>query len=142
VTAHRTFLLEQIEAGTQAVQGLVEHFPAGRWDWQPRPESWSARQNLNHLRNVEGRYLERLEGVLAEGEYVQAPRPAEEPASSGETVSEILEQFVALRGRELELFRGLTEAQWHQEFDHPTLWGVISVEFWAERLVTHGSEHV
>ena len=121
MTAHRTFLLEQIEAGTQAVEGLVEHFAAERWDWQPKPESWSARENLNHLRNVEGRYLERLEGVLAEGEYVPTARPQVEPADDSETVTEILEQLAALRGRELALFRGLSAEQWKHEFDHPTL---------------------
>ena len=142
VTAYRTFLLEQIEAGTQAVQGLVRHLPADRGDCRPAPERWSARENLNHLRNVERRYLERLEGVLAEGEYVPPTKPDVEPADASESLSAILEQFVALRGRELALFRRLSPAQWEHGFDHPTLWGVISVEFWAERIITHCSEHV
>ena len=69
-----------------------------------------------------------------------AARPQVEPADNSATVSAILEQFVELRGRELALFRGLSAAQWEHEFDHPTLWGVISVEFWAERVITHCSE--
>ena len=86
--------------------------------------------------------MERPERVLAEGEYVPAARPQVKPADNSKTVSEILEQFMALRGRELALFRSLSDAQWEQEFDHPTLWGVTSVEFWAERVITHCSEHV
>ena len=72
---------------------------------------------------MEGRYLERLEGVLAEGEYMPAAQPQVEPADDSKTVSEILALFVALRGRALALFRSLSAAQWEQEFEHPTLWG-------------------
>ena len=94
------------------------------------------------MRNVERRYLERLRGVLAEGEHVPAAKPEVEPADESESIAAILDQFVLLRDRELGLFHGLSAAQWQHKFDHPTLWGVISVEFWAERVIAHCSEHV
>ncbi len=142
MTDYREFLLEQIERDTLEMRGLVEHFPPNRWDWRPEPEAWSAREHLHHARNVERRYLERLEGVLAHGEYVPAPKTQQEPGETSEEPATILEEYAALRGREVATLGRLTPDQWRHEFDHPTLWGRVSVEWWAERMVEHTTEHL
>ncbi len=142
MTDYREFLLYQIEIDTEEMRGLVHHFPPDRWDWRPGPGQWTAREHLNHARNVERRCLERLEGVLAHGEYVPPAKPQSEPVDRSESPTTLLEDYVSLRRREIAAFRPLTPSQWAHEFDHPTLWGRITVEWWAERVVEHTAEHL
>ncbi len=72
---YREFLVHQIEIDTGEMRGLVQHFPSDRWHWRLGPKLWTAWEHLNHARNVERRYLERLEGVLEHGEYVPSAHP-------------------------------------------------------------------
>ena len=142
MTAYREFLVEQIGRDTATVQAFVEYFPADRWEWSAGPKLWPAREHLNHVRNVELRYLERLEGVLAAGEYVPEARPREEPGDPSEPIAAIVEAFAATRALEVAALAGLSASQWAHTFDHPTLWGRVSVEWWAERIVEHTAQHI
>jgi hypothetical protein len=141
VTAYEEFLLKQIEEDTETVQGLVRHFPADRWDWAPG-ELWTARQHLIHLRNTEDRFLDRLRGVLAHGEYAPSSGPQPAPRESAEEPGSIVAEYAALRAQEVETFHSLTAAQWSHTFDHPTAWGRVSVAFWADRVFGHTADHI
>ena len=54
----------------------------------------------------------------------------------------LVEDYAAARQREVAVLQALTPTQWEQEFDHPTLWGRVSVEWWAERILHHTSDHL
>jgi len=139
---YREFLVHQIEVDTAEMRGLVQHFPPDRWNWRPGPQLWTAWEHLNHARNVERRYLEQLEGVLEHGEYAPSARPATEPEDQDETPLALVDDYSGLRHREIDIFQALSADQWRQEFNHPTLWGHVSVQWWAERVVAHTTEHL
>lgn len=140
---YQQFLLETIRRGAEELPGLARFFPPDRLRWKPRPASWSAMQHLHHLRLVEQRYLERLEGVLAHGEYVPAPtpKPGAEPEAS-ESSKAIVADYLRAREREIAVLERLAPADWRRRFEHPTGWGEVSVEWWAERIVQHTADHL
>ena len=78
---------------------------------------------------------------MRDGQYVPAPVQHVEP-EDGEAAVDILDGFLDARRRAIEVYEGLAEAQWAQIFNHPTIWGDVSVEWWAERFIQHSTEHV
>ena len=141
MTPYQHTLIETLSRGMLDLRGFVEHFPADRWDWQPSPTNWSVRRNLHHMRDTEQRYLERLEGVLREGEYVPSPVEQTEPDPAG-SIDAILDHYAAARDKIIVTLRGLSAEEWATVFTHPTLWGAISVEWWAERVIEHSTDHL
>jgi len=141
MTPYQAFLVAAIRRGLDDVAGIIQFFPPAAIERELRPGQWTIRQHLAHMRTVEQRYLERLEGVLATGAYVPAPAPTDAPGTD-EPIKDILEGFLAAGRRSHDLFNGLSDAQWNVRFVHPTIWGEVSVEWWAERFNQHVAEHL
>jgi hypothetical protein len=141
MNGHQESLTRTLRAGLAEVVGVVQAFPAESVDRMLRPGEWPVRRHVHHLRQIEGRYLERLEGVLTQGAYV--PSQVEHaPPPEAESVDEMLAGFIAARTRALAVFEALDDDQWEQVFTHPTVWGEVTVEWWAERFIQHTAEHL
>ena len=78
--------------------------------------------------------------MLAHGQYSPPVRRSEgDPRGR---LLEIAKDYAAVRERELHVLRGLTPEQWEHRFDHPTIWGEVSMQWWPERLCQHTAEHL
>lgn len=141
MTPYQAFLVDSIRRGLDDVATIVRFFSPGDLDRELRPGQWTLRQHLVHMRITEERYLERLEGILTSGSYVPSPRPTDTPQSS-ESIEDILAGFLAAGRRSVEVFDGLSDAQWNLVFNHPTIWGDVTIEWWAERYNQHTAEHL
>jgi DinB superfamily len=141
MTPYRQFLVDSLRRGAAEVEGLVLHFPAESADTELVPGEWAARTHISHLRDIERRYVERLEGVLADGEYVPVAVQHIGPRND-ETVAEMLEGYREARERAIEIYEGLGAERWAHVFNHPTIWGDVTVEWWAERFIQHTAEHI
>ena len=141
MTPYQQFLVDSLRRGADEVEGLVRHFPAARVDEELVPGAWAARRHMSHLRDVEGRYVERLEGVLADGEYVPVAVRQIAPKDD-EPIDEMLDAYLNARNRAIEVYEGLSGKQWAHAFNHPTIWGDVTVEWWAERFNQHTAEHI
>jgi uncharacterized damage-inducible protein DinB len=141
MNAYHAFLVRNLESGLEAVPALIRAFPVARLDEEIRAGEWSVRRHAHHLRHIERRYLERLEGVI-EGTG-RIPEPVHhQPPPEDEPIEAILEGFADARRRSIAVFRGLGDDRWSTVFNHPTLYGLITIEWWAERFVQHTAEHL
>jgi hypothetical protein len=58
-----------------------------------------------------------------------------------ESIDVILDPYAAARNRIIVTQGGLSPEEWATIFTHLTLWGTISVEWWAERVIEHSTDH-
>src|SRR5262249_56766166 len=88
--------------------------PPAALDARPRPEEWSARENLAHLARHQAVYIDRLRRVLTEdrpalGRY-RAEEDAEWPAWATLPVDEAVGRVRAFRAELVALVRSLSPA--------------------------------
>lgn len=140
-TEYQAFLLRTLRGGLEEVSALVRAFPGSAADRDWIRDAWPVRQHINHLRQIEGRYLQRLELTLEGSDRI--PPPVEQaPPAPDEPMESILDGYLDAGWRALAVFEGLTPEQWATRFVHPTIWGEVSVEWWAERFAQHTAEHI
>lgn len=142
MTEYQDVLIETIGRGLSDVSQFARHFPRDRVEWDPLANGWSVKQNLHHMREVEERYLDRLEGVLREGREYTPPAVQPSDADPAESLESIVEGYGAAREKETAILKGLSGEEWRCVFVHATIWGEISVEWWAERMVEHTADHL
>ena len=141
MTDYQAFLIQALTRDLDDVVDFVRFFPKDAVDREIRPGEWTLRQHLQHMRITEERYLLRLEGILATGAHVLPP-PPQGAQQSDEPLDVTLEAYRAAGHRLIDLFQSLTDDQWRLVFNHPTIWGDISVEWWAHQVIQHTAEHV
>ena len=134
------FTLDVMRRQLDELRGLVAWFPTEFVDWEPRG-AWSLRTHVHHMRHTEQRYLDRLDGLLAASDYVLPPAELP-PTDPEEAARDIVEGYAARRERSIALFEGLTAGQWSMTFNHPTVWGDVTLAWWAERYVHHTADHL
>ena len=134
------FALDVMRRQLEELRGLVARFPTEFVDWEPRG-AWSLRTHLHHMRHTEQRYLDRLEGVLASPDYVLPPAELP-PTDPEEDTNDIVAGYALRRERAMAIFEDLKDDQWSTTFNHPTVWGDVTLTWWAERLVHHTADHL
>jgi len=112
---------------------------------RPRPEEWSARENLAHLARHHAVFLERLRRLLAEdhpplGRY-RAEEDPEWPAWAALPLDEALDRLRALRAELVALVRSLSPAETARTGFHPTF-GELDVAGWLEFVLLHEAHHL
>jgi hypothetical protein len=141
MTPYQQFLLETLRAQERELAGLIEFFPAGHLDQPLRKGDWSTREHMNHVRMVERRYRDRLQGIVAGDETVPPP-VRNRPPGEGEPIGDMVAGYRDARQSAIGLFEALAPPAWNRVFNHPTIWGDVTVEWWAERMVQHTAEHL
>jgi hypothetical protein len=112
---------------------------------RPRPEEWSARENLAHLARHHAVFLERLRRLLAEdrpalGRY-RAEEDAEWPTWAALPLDEALDRLRALRAALVALVRSLSPAETARTGYHPTF-GELDVAGWLDFFLLHEAHHL
>jgi uncharacterized damage-inducible protein DinB len=112
---------------------------------RPRPEEWSARENLAHLARHHAVFLTRLRRLLAEdrpalGRY-RAEEDSEWPAWAALPLDDMLDRLRALRAELVALVRSLSPAESARTGLHPTF-GEMDVAEWLDFFLLHEAHHL
>jgi uncharacterized damage-inducible protein DinB len=124
---------------------LAEGRPREDLDARPRPEEWSARENLAHLARHQVVFLARLARLLAEdqphlGRY-RAEDDAEWPAWQALPVDEVVRRHRETRRGLVAWTDGLTGEGAARVGVHPTF-GPMTVAQWLEFFLLHEAHHL
>jgi uncharacterized damage-inducible protein DinB len=127
------------------VSAALAAIPAARRGVPEREGAWSATQVLSHLADVEMAWSVRLRQILVMDDYVmdgfdQAAWAAALPYASWDAEAS-LALFARLRERNLDLWRGLTPAQWQRSARHAHRDGRESLADIARLLAGHDLRH-
>jgi len=140
-------LLGRLETQIEALDFILtiaQGTPAAL-DARPRPDEWSARENLAHLARHHAVFLERLRRLLQEdrpalGRY-RAEDDPEWPAWAILSPEEALRRLRSLRIELVALVRSLSLAAGARTGLHPTF-GEMDVAGWLEFFLLHEAHHL
>jgi hypothetical protein len=138
-------LLARLETQLGALDLILDRATPAALDARPRPEEWSARENLAHLARHHAVFLERLRRLQAEerpalGRY-RAEEDPEWPAWSTLPADEVLGRMRALRAELVAIVRGMSPAESGRTGLHPTF-GEMDVAGWLDFFLLHEAHHL
>lgn len=138
-------LLERLRTQLDALPFVLARATPSTLDARPRPEEWSARENLAHLARHHAVFLDRLRRLLAEDRPALGRYRAEEdpdwPAWATLPLDGILARLQALRGELVALVRSLSPPEFARTGLHPTF-GELDVAGWLEFFLLHEAHHL
>jgi DinB superfamily len=138
-------LLARLECQLEALEFLDARGTPAAFEVRPRPEEWSARENLAHLARHHAVFLERLRRLLTEdrpalGRY-RAEEDGEWPAWIALPQEEVLGRLRALRSELVALVRSMSPAESARTGYHPTF-GELDVAGWLDFFLLHEAHHL
>jgi uncharacterized damage-inducible protein DinB len=109
-------------------------------------DGWSLNEVLTHLVYVEGRYLKRLQRIVAEDNpTVPAIQPEDTPLISEtfqqEDTADLLLQFKECRAETITFLKTLSPGQWQRPAIHEHT-GKTTLRFLVQLLIEHDIEHM
>ena len=140
-----TSLLARLETQLEALGLILVRATPAALDTRPRPEEWSARENLAHLARHHAVFLDRLRRLLTEdrpdlGRY-RAEDDPEWAAWAALPQGEILHRLSALRAELVAIVRSLSPAESARTGLHPTF-GEMDVAGWLGFFLLHEAHHL
>lgn len=138
-------LLARLETQLEALGLILARATPAALDARPRPEEWSARENLAHLARHHAVFLDRLRRLLTEdrpalGRY-RAEDDPEWAAWATLPQDEILDRLRALRAELVAVVRSLSPAESARTGLHPTF-GEMDVAEWLGFFLLHEAHHL
>jgi len=138
-------LLGRLTTQLEALDSILARATPAMLEARPRPEEWSARENLAHLARHHAVFLERLRRLLTEdrpplGRY-RAEEDPEWPAWAPLPADEVVRRLRALRAELVGLVRSLSPAQAARTGLHPTF-GEMDVAGWLNFFLLHEAHHL
>ena len=138
-------LLARLETQLEALGLILARATPAVLDARPRPEEWSARENLAHLARHHAVFLDRLRRLLTEdrpalGRY-RAEDDHEWAAWAALPQDEILHRLSALRAELVAVVRSLSPAESARTGLHPTF-GEMDVAGWLGFFLLHEAHHL
>ena len=138
-------LLGRLESQLQALDFILARAAPGALDARPRPDEWSARENLAHLARHHAVFIERLRRLLVAerpdlGRY-RAENDPEWTAWAALPADEIVERLRRMRAELVALVRGLSPADAARTGLHPTF-GEMDVAAFLEFFLLHEAHHL
>jgi hypothetical protein len=138
-------LLARLESQLGALDLILARATPAALNARPRPEEWSARENLAHLARHQAVFLERLRRLLAEERPVLGRYRAEEdpewPAWATLPPDEVLSRLRALRAELVADVRAMSPAESARTGLHPTF-GEMDVAGWLDFFLLHEAHHL
>jgi hypothetical protein len=131
----------------RVVDALLRDLPTGWTGAAEGPGTWSPYDVVGHLVHGERTdWIPRVEHLLAHGEAVPFPpfdRFAQFEESRGRSISELLDEFAALRAKSLDRLKALrlTPADLERTGRHPELGRVVLAQHLAT-WVAHDLDHL
>ena len=137
-------LIARYAAGFDEVEGALTDFPAGGLTARPLPGKWSAAEIVHHLADSESTSAWRIRKLLAEDHPIiqgyDQERYAKKLRYNERDIAPSLEAFRAARATTVQLFPGLTDADWAREGWHTDA-GRYSAETWLGIYAVHAHNH-
>ena len=138
-------LVERLRTQHDALRFVLAKATPAALDARPRPEEWSARENLAHLARHHTAFLARLRRLLSEdrpdlGRY-RAEDDPDWPDWAALPVDDVLERLRILRAELVELVRSLSPQECARTGRHPTF-GDLDVAGWLEFFLLHEAHHL
>ena len=138
-------LLARLETQLDALGLVLDRAAPAALDARPRPEEWSARENLAHLARHHAVFLERLRRLVGEdrpdlGRY-RAEDDLEWPAWIALPLPEVLERLRGLRAELIALVRSLSPSESARTGLHPAF-GEMDAAGWLEFFLLHEAHHL
>ena len=138
-------LLARLETQLEALGPILDRATPAALDARPRPDEWSARENLAHLARHHAVFLDRFRRLLAEdrpplGRY-RAEDDREWPAWAVLPAEEAVARLRGLRAELVRLVRSLSPAQSARVGVHPTF-GEMDVAGWLHFFLLHEAHHL
>ena len=140
----RRELVERYRAGPAVIREAVAGLDAAALDRRPADGGWTPREVVHHTADSEMASAIRLRRLVAEeeplivgydgDEFARRLRYAERP------IEPALDAIAAARSTTLQIFDGLSEAEWARTGRHSEL-GEYGVERWLEIYAEHCHEH-
>ncbi len=138
-------LIARLTTQLESVSLVLARAAPGALDARPRPDEWSARENLAHLARHHAVFVARLRRLLAEDRPALGRYRAEEdpdwPAWAALPLDEALERLRALRAELVALVRALSPAESARTGVHPTF-GELDVAGWLDFFLLHEAHHL
>jgi DinB superfamily len=138
-------LLSRLETQLEALDLILGGATPATLDARPRPEEWSARENLAHLARHQAVFIDRLRHLLTEerptlGRY-RAEEDPEWPAWATLPADEAVRRLRALRAELVALVRSLSPPESARTGLHPTF-GEMDVSGWLGFFLLHEAHHL
>ncbi len=138
-------LLARLETQLEALGLILARATPAVLDARPRPEEWSARENLAHLARHHAVFLDRLRRLLTEDrpalDRYRAEDDREWAAWATLPQDEILHRLRALRAELVAVVRSLSPAESTRTALHPTF-GEMDVAGWLGFFLLHEAHHL
>ena len=138
-------LRARLETQLEALDPILARATPAALEARPRPDEWSARENLAHLARHLAVFLERMKRLLAEdrpalGRY-RAEDDPEWPAWAGLPADEAVARLRRLRAELILLVGSLSPTQSARTGVHPTF-GEMHVAGWLHFFLLHEAHHL
>jgi hypothetical protein len=138
-------LVARLTTQLESVDFVLARAAPGALESRPRPEEWSARENLAHLARHHAVFLARLRRLLTEdrpslGRY----RAEEDPdwaAWAALPLPDVLARLRALRAELVALVGSLSPTDSARTGLHPTF-GELDVAGWLDFFLLHEAHHL
>jgi hypothetical protein len=138
-------LVARLTTQLESVGLILVRAAPGALEARPRPEEWSARENLAHVARHHAVFLARLQRLLAEDRPALGRYRAEEdpdwPTWAALPLPEVLERLRALRAELIALVGSLSPAESVRVGLHPTF-GELDVAGWVDFFLLHEAHHL
>ena len=138
-------LVERLTTHLDALSFVLARATPAALEARPRPDEWSARENLAHLARHHAVFLTRLRRLLAEDRPELGRYRAEDDPDwvdwAGLPLASVLERLRTLRAELLLLVRSLSPLDWARTGIHPTF-GEMDVAGWLEFFLLHEAHHL
>ena len=161
--APRTAMLERLIATPVELERAVAAATDAQLGRRPEPGSWSAKEIVCHLRDVEELFQVRFHTILAldeptilvlgasraelapwrfgERHPLDPDRWAEDRQYDRQDTREALRSFQRRRGEVLAVLNGLADGEWYRGGVHLAR-GRLTLAQWAASLVSHDDNHL
>lgn len=139
--------LAVLERTPQTLRAMLEGLPSSWTDAREGPDTWSPYDIVGHLIHGErADWVPRAQIILSRGRHRQFTpfdRFAQFRESQGKTLAELLDEFAALRSKNVATVAGwrLTDPQLALEGEHPEL-GAVTLRQLLATWVAHDLGHV
>ncbi|MFN8663900.1 MAG: DinB family protein [Thermomicrobiales bacterium] len=141
--AERLALIEQYEAGHQAVLDALAGITLAELEAREAPGEWSPREIAHHLADSEMTSAVRLRLLIAQDNPTLVGYDQEAFVANlypQRPIEPSLAAFGAARAATSPILRQLTEEQWQRVGNHTEV-GVYTVEDWLRTYAPHAHDH-
>src|ERR1700751_1390653 len=138
--------IEAAEKSPKEIAAAVSGLPPATLRYKPAPEKWSIIEILGHLADIEIVYAYRLRQMLADEKPVIAPMDQDAWAKNlgymDAPAPELVAAYGLNRHQNVRLLKRLKVADLDKSAFHPEYQKNQSVADLAERMATHGANHL